>query len=154
MDQGAKKYSSGKGGQSPRGSQTSSPLPPIRFRENDILRRELLTTEAKKYAEAFEHPGGGDKALTMHQMRRFYNEVKALEAKIESEKEDGFRKNEALIGMLKAKVAYARTRPQAKVPESFVEFINKCVDAIKTKDDFKDFCLFFEAVVGLADLRS
>lgn len=131
-----------------KGPASPSDLPQIKFRENGILRRELLTTEARKYADEFQRGG-----LTTHQMRRFYHEVKALEAKIEADGPDGFKNNEALVGMLKAKVAYAKNRPQAKVPPAFVTFIERGVDAITKHDDFKDFTLFFEAVVGFANLR-
>ena len=55
--------------------------------------------------------------------------------------------------MLKAKVAYAcPERPERgggqKVPGTFKNFINDCVNSVKTKDDFDDFVLFFEAVVA------
>ncbi len=137
----------GSGGISCGGNPPTQNLPQIKFRENGNLRRELLTKEAKAYADAFKGK------LTTHQMRRFYNEVKALEARIEADREKGYEKNEALIGMLKAKVAYASNRPTAKVPQEFVTFIERGVDAIHSLQDFKDFTLFFEAVVGFSDLR-
>lgn len=137
-------------------SQQKSPLPTIRFRdEKNNLRKELLTSEADTYAERFGNPSEG-RALTNHQIRRFYNEVKALEAKIEATQD--FAGNEALVHMLKAKVAYARNKSgQGKVPEEFKQFIDDCVDAIdkaeNKKRGFSDFVKFFEAIIGFTDLK-
>jgi CRISPR type III-A-associated protein Csm2 len=124
----------------------------IKFRdENGNLRRELLTTEAESIAKSFERSG-----LTNTQLRKFYNEVKALQAQIEATEgndEEKFKKNEALIAMLKSKVAYARHRPQGEKIEELKKFIDACVDKIHSLQDFKDFTIFFEAVVGFAKLR-
>ena len=46
----------------------------------------------------------------------FYNEVKSLQARIET---GGFEKNSALVGMLKAKVAYAFARADSKSKDGF-----------------------------------
>ncbi len=134
--------------------QQGASRPEIRFRnEAGNLRKELLTDDAIRYAELFKKPDG-DAALTNHQIRRFYNEVKALEAKIEA---TSFEQNEALVHMLRAKVAYAKNKPAGKVPSVFKDFIDNCVKEINKAGDkeqaFQDFALFFEAVMGFADLR-
>jgi CRISPR type III-A-associated protein Csm2 len=113
----------------------------IKFRDNGKLRSALLTTEAKKWGEDFFNA-----KLTPTQLRKFYNEVKALEARIET---TSFEENQALIGMLRSKVAYAcPEKGQKKVPEIFKKFIEQCVKSIHSKQDFDDFVLFFEAVYG------
>lgn len=114
----------------------------IKFRDsNGNLRKELLTTEAEEWGGKFVN----DK-LTITQLRRFYNEVKALEARIEA---TSFEENQALIGMLRSKVAYAcPQKGQKKVPDIFKQFIEQCVKSINNGKDFKDFVLFFEAVYG------
>lgn len=142
--------------------QRPDPLPEIRFRdENGNLRKELLTTEAQSWAERFGNPMEGKIKLTNHQIRRFYNEVKALEAKIQAAEED-FAKNEALVlvHMLRAKVAYARNKSgEGRVPGVFKDFIDKCVKKIDEAGDedkakaFGDFARFFEAVIGFANLK-
>lgn len=135
-----------------REQQQSASLPQIKFRdEKGNLRRELLTTEAKSIAGNFEGSG-----LTNTQLRKFYNEVKALQAQIEATEGDDkekFEKNEAMIAMLKSKVAYARYKPQGEKVDELKKFIDACVDNIKTFQNFKDFTTFFEAVVGFVKLR-
>jgi CRISPR type III-A-associated protein Csm2 len=117
------------------------------FRENGRLRENLLTTEAEKQAYDFLHPPGRQKDLTSAQLRRFYHEVKALEAKIEA---GGFETNAPLVKMLRSKVAYAcpRDEKSRKIPDTFAKFLWKHVEQVRSKEDFKDFCTVFEAVVG------
>lgn len=138
-------------------SQSGASLPQIRFRdEKGNLRKELLSTDALEYAKRFGNPSDGRNKLTNHQIRRFYNEVKALEAKIEAT--ESFEHNEALVHMLRAKVAYARNKSgQGRVPEEFKNFIEDCVKEIdKAKDkkqSFSDFTRFFEAIIAFAVLK-
>jgi len=113
-------------------------------REKEILREDLLTDRAQEWARNFitVRP-----RLNAAQLRRFLNEVKALEALVEAERgADGFKKVRPLIKMLKSKVAYSAGGK--KVPEEFKEFIIACVDNINDGKDFRAFVLLFEAVVG------
>lgn len=125
----------------------------IKFRdEKGNLRRDLLTKEAEAFAKEFEKS-----RLTNSQLRKFYNEVKAIEAQVEAttgSDEEKFKKNEAIIAMLKSKVAYSRNRPQGEKVEELKIFIDTCIDEVKSLGNFKDFVLFFEAVVGFANLRN
>jgi len=127
-------------------------LSQIKFRdENGNLRRELLTAEASKIASEFKRTN-----LTNTQLRRFYNEVKALKARIEATEgsdDEKFKKNEAMIAMLKSKITYARYRPQANNLKALKKFIDTFIDKIRSLQDFKDFTIFFEAVVGFANLK-
>lgn len=116
-----------------------------RIKGQSIIREELLTNKAQEWARSFlrAHP-----SLHSAQLRRFYHDVKSLEAKVTSDEE--FIKNRPLIKILKSKVAYAcpKTYSGRKVPLEFREFIEMCVDNINTHNDFKAFALVFEAVVG------
>lgn len=115
------------------------------FRENGHIRESLLTTDAESYAAKFLEPSQ-QQPLTSAQLRRFYNEVKALEAKIEA---SGFEANAPLVKMLRSKVAYACPQQgNQKIPKSFATFLWKHIEHIRSKQDFEDFCLMFEAVVG------
>jgi CRISPR type III-A-associated protein Csm2 len=105
-----------------------------------------LTSFAEEQAEAFLHPPNRQKALTSAQLRRFYHEVKALEAKIEA---GGFEANAPLVKMLRSKVAYAcPAKGDKKIPNSFAEFLWKHIEQVRSEKDFKAFCTVFEAVVG------
>jgi len=127
-------------------------LSQIKFRDEDgNLRRKLLTDEASEIAKEFKRSN-----LTNSQLRKFYNEVKALKDRIEATEgndEEKFKKNEAMIAMLKSKITYARYRPQGKNLEALKKFIDTFIDKIRSFQDFEDFIIFFEAVVGFANLR-
>lgn len=111
------------------------------FRENGRLKESLVTSYAEEHAGAFVRD-----RLNSSQLRRFYHEVKALEAKIDA---GGFEANAALVKLLRSKVAYAcPIRGDKKVPESFARFLWTHLDQIGSKENFKDFCVVFEAVVG------
>lgn len=78
----------------------------------------------------------------------FFNEVKALQSRIEA---GGFPSNEAMVGLLKSKVAYAYARAEKKRKTGFEylqSMIEQGVELSKSKEDFDDFTLFFEAVMG------
>jgi CRISPR-associated protein Csm2 len=111
------------------------------FRKAD--KEELVTAEAEKIANELVGDNPRKPDLKSSQLRKFYMEVKSLERKVEAE---GFEKIKPLIKMLKVKVNYQRGR--GLVPPKFVEFITKCVDNVNDREDFKDFVMHFEAVVG------
>lgn len=110
-----------------------------------VIREELLTSKAQGWARSFIK---ARPSLSSAQLRRFYHDVKSLEARITSDGE--FTGNKPLIKMLKSKVAYAcpRTYSGRKVPWEFREFFEECVDKINQWKDFQAFALVFEAVVG------
>jgi CRISPR-associated protein Csm2 len=108
------------------------------------LRPELLDDKAIEIANHC-------KELKTTQMRRFYDDLKAIERKILSggsaqEHQANFEKNRALITMFKAKAVYAETRKVA--PPAFTQFIFNHVASIKDVLDFKAFIKVFEAVVA------
>ena len=126
--------------------------PTIVFRENGKLRRSLLTSEAKMWADLlFDNRSG----VTATQLRNFFNEVKALQSRIEA---GGFTTSEAMIGLLKSKAAYAYARSEKKSKKAFgylqsmieqgVDLVFKNSDPEKSEEAFNDFVLFFEAVMG------
>ena len=123
--------------------------PEIIFRKDSLRRRQLFTDDAKKWA-------GYLTGISDTQLRNFYNQVKALQAKMEA---NGFKQNDALIGLLKPKAAYALAKAENKKKKSFrflQSMIEQCVDhciAEEVSEDllkeyFEDFALFFEAVLG------
>lgn len=129
----------------PGDSQKPDTLPEkIKFRdEQKHLRRELLVTEAKTWAERVAVK------VSYTQLRKFYSEALALKSKLE---EKGFKEMEALIGMMISKANYSKIKSKYKdgkyENEELFNFINSCVHAIHSEQDYKDFVLFFEAVLG------
>lgn len=115
--------------------------------DKTIIKEKLLTDEAKQWAKKFIRPDGERTTLKSAQLRKFYNEVKALEDRIEVE---GFDKIKPLVKMMKSKAAYScpRNERDRKIPEVFKDYITSMVDNINDYLDFKAFALSFEAVVG------
>jgi len=127
-------------------SEHTNPPPKLIFRDhNGNLRRELLTSEAEKWADLLYDNRNG---VTATQLRNFFNEVKALQSRIEA---GGFAANEAMIGLLKSKAAYAYARAEKKRKKGF-EYLKSMIeqgsDLSISEDAFNDFALFFEAVMG------
>ncbi|MGK5091129.1 type III-A CRISPR-associated protein Csm2 [Deltaproteobacteria bacterium TL4] len=115
---------------------------PIQYYTDDkkeILNASLLTDEAQNNAKLFV-----ENKLKSAQLRRFFNTFRALERKVSKKDYANFEQVKPLIKMQKAYAAYAKQ----KIPESFRIFINRNVDSIETKEDFKAFMLYFESVVG------
>lgn len=132
-------------------SDNANNPPKIILRHNGQLRRELLTSEAEQWADFLHNNGNG---ITATQLRNFFNEVKALQSRIEA---SGFQANDALIGLLKSKAAYAYARAERKRETGFRHMksmieqgvdLTKSVDPRKAEEAFNDFALFFEAVMG------
>lgn len=113
------------------------------MRKKKRLKPELLDDQARTDAENF-------KGLKATQMRRFYDDLKAIERKIMSgdlqEQQANFERDRALIVMFKAKAVYAEKRKVA--PRAFTQFIFDHVASIKDLADFKGFLKVFEAVVA------
>lgn len=89
--------------------------------------------------------------LKSTQMRRFYDEIKAIERKIQTgkdiqEQQARFERDRALVMMFKAKAVYAEKRKVA--PREFTQFIFDHMASIKDLLDFQAFIKVFEAVVA------
>lgn len=127
------------------------------YYEGEHIRKELLSIDAEDAAKRFvvkNDRGYPDQrnSITSAQLRKFYNEFKGLEKKLQfkaktpDQEEAAFGGILPLVKMVKSKVAYASGGN--KVPRTFADWLNKNVDSIGTAKDFKAFLLHFEAVVG------
>lgn len=121
------------------------------FLDGDKIRPELLDKDALLIAKDFEKA-----KLTTNQVRKFYDEVKKYEKLLE--KKD-FSDVEPLIYMLKSKAKYAVNKKNG-MDMVFYEFIDKSIDKIKTattkeskEQNYKAFCLFFEAIYGFTNFK-
>jgi CRISPR type III-A-associated protein Csm2 len=125
------------------------------FRDDqNRLRRDLLVKDAKKWADDI-YSG----SVSYTQLRKFYSEALALKSRMEEKvsekgKEEGFKEMEALVGMLISKANYSKIKSKFLKDkkkyqnEELFNFINTCITAVHSEQDFKDFVLFFEAVLG------
>ncbi|RMF80838.1 MAG: type III-A CRISPR-associated protein Csm2 [Nitrospirae bacterium] len=111
-----------------------------------------VNQKAEEEAQAFA-------ALPPTQLRRFFDEVKGLKRQIDlltsQEKGEARLEPEAAWGrvhpqfaMLKSKVVYAAGRLGKNMPTAFVQFVVNHVGWVRTHQDFEDFLVHFEAVVG------
>ena len=112
--------------------------------ERQKLNPQLVDGEAARWAGLF-------KTMKTTQMRRFYDELKAIERKIltgndAQEQQANFERDRAFIMMFKAKAVYAEKRKVS--PREFTQFIFDHTASIKKLEDFQAFLKIFEAVVA------
>lgn len=119
--------------------------------EKGNLREELLTKEAQDIAK---HLIKEDK-LSNSQLRAFFNEVKAINNRLDDKKEN-FEKIYYMLLMLKSKIEYrASKQNDGKKMKGFKKFLTESINYIQTENKtgkgyeaFKNFVIFFETVVG------
>ncbi len=120
--------------------------------EKNNIKEEFMLGEAEKLAVYL----AGDKrdGVSNSQLRQFYGEVKALQSRLDNNKEN-FSKVYPFILMLKSKANYKSNRKQSSIPRSLLMFIDKNIEVIqrlnkegKGFEAFNNFALFFEVVVG------
>lgn len=121
----------------------------------DIMSKELLGKDAEKMTKMIMDScfnKNGKYTLTKSQIRKFYSEFKKLESKIDKKSpisDDIYGQ----IKLIKAKAIYNTARKSAALPKKFSQFIEYCVDTIKSDDPenavkFVRVCNLFEAFVG------
>ncbi|MDY6853442.1 MAG: type III-A CRISPR-associated protein Csm2 [Thermodesulfobacteriota bacterium] len=124
------------------------------FDEAGIIRADLLDKDAYEQANRFvvrfnkkhnKNEVDTRKSLSYAQLRKFFNEFRQLEKKVNTE---GFNKVKPLIKMVKSKASYAANPNNPKIPIQFKEFLIDNVNRINEEKDFEAFMLHFEAVVG------
>jgi|BioPla2DNA2_1021312.scaffolds.fasta_scaffold131975_2 CRISPR-associated protein Csm2 len=116
--------------------------------EKGIIKTEMLEALAENEAKKLSNATIKKKDMTTTQLRKFFNEVKALEKRLRDngDSDEYFNKIMPLVKMLKAKIYYSSGREN--VTKEFEEFILSKIDKVRDKNDFKAFVLHFEAVVG------
>lgn len=103
---------------------------------------KIISEEAELLAKKLDK-----KKTTRTQIRRFYQQYNALREKIRDP--ESFKDNEASVKMLISKAHYAwRGGNDAKIDEVFFQWLTENISAIKYYEDFKDFGMYFEALVG------
>ena len=126
------------------------------YNEKGAVKPELFSSTAEQVAKNLVRKksqkltGRGDFEIGNTQMRRFFDDIKAIQRYLfqfqEKEREEHFRQKLPQIMMMKAKVTYARGRDA--VTDEFKNFIEENISSIKSLQDFNVFCKFFEAVYG------
>ena len=132
------------------GGQLPTPNKVAYFKGEDkkVLDPELLDERSIEWAQKFI---ASQTPLKTAQMRRFYDDLKAIERKImagkdSQEQEANFKRDWSLVVMFKAKAVYAEKRRVS--PREFTQFIFDHVASIRDLKDFKAFIKVFEAVVA------
>jgi CRISPR type III-A-associated protein Csm2 len=107
----------------------------------DFVVRERLVPIAIDMADA-------DPPITVHQVRRFFQHCRAIEAKLRA-KTSTWAAEEAAFRQLDVAAADAFGKRPPKIPDLFHEFIKSNVAAVKNEKDFlQGFLPHFEALVG------
>ena len=106
-----------------------------------------MDQEAQKAARSFFD---GQPKLAASQLRKFYNDVKAMERQWRNSggDEEAFALILPLFKLLKAKSHYALKRKV--IPAAFRNWLCEHVDSVNSARDFRAFLLHFEAVVGFS----
>lgn len=114
------------------------------FLKDGVIREELIYHDARVLGEAI-----GEEGNTTSQVRRFYNDLKAIEARIQA---TSFEQQMPFILMMSSKTAAASTG-SGKIFSKFKDFIDQSVAQLARggrKEDFEAFMKIFEAVLGYA----
>lgn len=114
--------------------------------KTDYVGRNRVDLLAKGMADA--RP-----SLTVHQLRRFFQHVRAIETKLRA-KTSTWEEQNANFAKLAVAAADAFGKKERKIPKLFYDFINCNTDAVKSERDFlKGFIPHFEALVGFGSLH-
>ncbi|MEJ5359435.1 MAG: type III-A CRISPR-associated protein Csm2 [Desulfobacterales bacterium] len=139
-------FSGSRGGDQHEARQLPTPnaLKYYKGENSKTLDPDLIDTKAAEWAQSFAE-------LKTSQMRRFYDDLKAIERKIMTGKDaqaqaENFKRDWPMVVLFKAKAAYAEKRGVA--PRAFTQFIFDHVASIKDLNDFRSFLKVFEAVVA------
>lgn len=108
-----------------------------------------MDQKAQEAAHSFFKPYDQPK-LAASQLRKFYNDVKAMERQWRNGggDEEAFALILPLFKLLKAKSHYAHKRKV--IPAAFRDWLCEHVDSVNSARDFRAFLLHFEAVVGFS----
>lgn len=108
---------------------------------NELVARARIVPVAEAMSKA-------NPPLTMHQIRRFFQHCRAIEAKIRAGTST-WPAEEAAFRQLDVAAADAFGKSPRKIPKLFHDFIKSNVAAVKNEKDFlKGFLPHFEALVG------
>ncbi len=114
--------------------------------------RALIEDDSQNTAKLFT-----DNNLTPTQLRKFYSAFKNIERKytisLSSNDTKVFERLLPQIKLIKAQVTYAESRATGKEKYGLAElckWLSDAVTSINTEEEFKNFLLYFEAVVGYA----
>ncbi len=117
--------------------------------DKKILNAALFSDTADRLAKRFAASGRNQNKLT--QLRRFYDEVQRQQSLLQSTAgsttaDSDFENSLAYLHMLIAKAAYAQGRKL--VTKDFVDFLRHGIQQVKSREDFRVFSDFFEAVMA------
>ncbi|MBS3933811.1 MAG: type III-A CRISPR-associated protein Csm2 [Truepera sp.] len=113
-----------------------------------LLKPHLFDEEAQRDAKKLLSA-----QVTRVQVRRYFGEVRALQARFHSEKSrsgaEAFARIQPYLGLLKAKAHYGR-RNNSKTNDmvTFSEFMNQCIDGVHDDKGFEAMVKYLEAVVA------
>jgi CRISPR type III-A-associated protein Csm2 len=120
------------------------------FLANDYLKPDLVARQ--KLEPLARQLGTARPPLTNHQLRRFFQHCRAIEARLKG-RTSTWESERVELSKLDFAAADAFPKPPkpAKIPKIFHEFIRRNVQTVKTETDFlKGFLPHFEALVGFS----
>lgn len=118
----------------------SKPLAPDLF---SSVAYDVVDSISNKKSESNKNEK--EKINSSTQIRRFFNELVLWQDKVGFDEEQ-FKQAEPFIQMIRAKVAYAKSRKYVDV--NFLEVMNRLIPQIKDTETLNNAKLFFEALIG------
>ena len=108
---------------------------------------------AKTIVDAAEDIGKNIKKedLKSSQLRKFYDSVKQIEQKLIEKKETDKLEDKIIAQLVFLKPHLENAQKKGKIPQNFKNIIQTSIDRVVekgTKEDFKYFVKFFEAIVA------
>lgn len=117
--------------------------------QKGLLKAHLFDDEAQKDAKKLNSA-----QVTRVQVRRYFGEVRALQARYQSEKSrnpaEAFSNIQPYLGLLKAKAYYGRRNNNRNTNDmnTFADFITDCLDGVTDDKSFEAMVKYFEAVIA------
>ena len=108
---------------------------------SNIQIKDFALPTGKYYAERIAR----DFNMTMHQLRRFFNEIKRVKTMLKMGKDVDFKNELALLHPL---ASYSRTRGYCS--QEFTDFIRLAIDKIQGAQDFNVFEKFMMAIIAFS----
>jgi len=118
-------------------------------KEKKYMAPDLFSEKARKVAEKIRQKGN----LTPSQFRNYFQELRALDTRYQSDKEKGSGEAwfylQPQLQLFKAKIAYGARKdgPLTRAIE-FRQFMEEVIDSIKEAKDFEAAMLYVEAVLA------
>ncbi len=121
-------------------------------KDSSLKLANKLSEDAKKIAQLWE----GERGASKNKIRKFFSEFRRIERvyKNGGSTDESFYRILPQLKLIISKVYYDSQRSGNSLPMSIKSFFEKEIKSISVKEDFEEFMLYFEAILGFANLKN